>query len=244
MGVLEQRVAIVTGAARGQGLAEAQRFVTEGASVVLVDRLDDELQEATAALGPSARCVVGDVGSADVWSDVVQTTTSAFGGVDILVNNAGVHVNRSFDDTDEQTFRAVLDTNLVGAFLGTKAVTPSMRARGGGAIVNTSSAAAFKAIPMSSAYVASKFGLRGLTRATALELGPDRIRVNAICPGVVRTPMSATLLRYHEEEITPKIPLRAVAEPADIADLVLFLVSDAAAYITGGEYLIDGGSMA
>lgn len=243
-GVLDGRVAIVTGAARGQGLAEAKKFLAEGASVVLVDKLGDVGRDAVASLGPNARFVEADVSSAEAWSIVVDETLAAFGGIDILVNNAGVHLNRSFDDTDESTMRFIMDTNLMGPFLGMRAVVPHMRTRGGGAIVNTSSASAFKAIPLSSAYVSAKFALRGLTRTTALELGPDHIRVNAVCPGLIRSSMSATLLRYHEDEMTAAIPLGFVGEPEDVADLVCFLVSDAARYITGGEYLIDGGSLA
>jgi 3alpha(or 20beta)-hydroxysteroid dehydrogenase len=244
MGAFDTRVAVVTGAARGQGLAEARLFVAEGASVVLVDVLGDLGRQAAQELGAGALFVEGDVASGADWTVVVDTATAAFGGVDVLVNNAGVHVNSSFDNTSEELFRRVLDTNLMGAFLGMKAVVPEMRKRGGGTIVSTASAAAFKAIPLSSAYIASKFALRGLTRAAALELGPDRIRVNCVCPGLIRTAMSERLLQYHEEEIVPTIPLRRVGKPEDVAELVLFLASEAAGFITGVEYLIDGGSMA
>ncbi|MDT3440322.1 MULTISPECIES: SDR family NAD(P)-dependent oxidoreductase [unclassified Pseudofrankia] len=244
MGVLDGRVAIVTGAARGQGLAEAERFVAEGASVVLVDRLGEQGKAAAGGLGTAARFVCGDVAAEQTWAQAVDTATGEFGGLDILVNNAGVMVSRGLVDTDEATFRDVLDTNLVGAFLGIRAVVPAMRARGGGAIVNTASAAGIKAIPMGSAYVASKFGLRGLSRAAALELGRDQIRVNCVCPGLVRTEMAADMLRYHEREALSHIPLGFAAEATDVADLVLFLVSDASRVITGGEYLIDGGSIA
>ncbi|ONH27100.1 SDR family NAD(P)-dependent oxidoreductase [Pseudofrankia asymbiotica] len=244
MGVLDGRVAIVTGAARGQGLAEAERFVAEGASVVLVDRLGEQGKAAADGLGTAARFVGGDVAAEQTWAQAVDVATAEFGGLDILVNNAGIMVSRGLVDTDEATFRDVLDTNLVGAFLGIRAVVPAMRARGGGAIVNTSSAAGIKAIPMGSAYVASKFGLRGLSRAAALELGRDRIRVNCVCPGLVRTEMAADLLRYHEREALSRIPLGFAAEATDVADLVLFLVSDASRAITGGEYLIDGGAIA
>jgi len=243
-GVLDGRVAIVTGAARGQGLAEATKFLAEGASVVLVDKLGDVGREAAASLGAAAHFVEADVTSPDAWAIIVDETLSLFGGIDVLVNNAGVHLNRSFDDTDESTMRFIMDTDFMAPFLAMRAVVPHMRVRGGGSIVNTSSASAFKAIPLSSAYVSAKFALRGLTRAAALELGPDRIRVNAVCPGLIRTAMSATLLRYHEDEMTAAIPLGFVGEPGDVAELVCFLVSDAARYITGAEYLIDGGALA
>jgi 3alpha(or 20beta)-hydroxysteroid dehydrogenase len=244
MGLLGGKVAIVTGAARGQGLAEAERFAAEGASVVLVDRLEEPGRAAAERLGGAARFVPGDVADERTWADAVAVATEEFGGVDILVNNAGVMVSRSLVDTDAATFRDVLDTNLVGAFLGIRAVVPAMRARGGGAIVNTASAAGIKAIPNGSAYVASKFGLRGLSRAAALELGRYQIRVNCVCPGLVRTEMAADLLRYHEKEALAQIPLGIAAEAGDVADLVLFLVSDASRAISGGEYLIDGASLA
>ncbi|MBL7490168.1 SDR family oxidoreductase [Frankia sp. AgB1.9] len=244
MGVLADKVAIISGAARGQGLAEAERFVAEGASVVLVDRLAEAVEAAAGRLGDAARFVAGDVADERTWTEAVALATDELGGVDILVNNAGVMVSRSLVDTDEATFRDVLDTNLVGAYLGIRAVVPAMRARGGGAIVNTASAAGLKAIPMGSAYVASKFGLRGLSRAAALELGRHQIRVNCVCPGLVRTEMAADLLRYHEKEALANIPLGIAAEASDVADLVLFLVSDAARAISGGEYLIDGASIA
>jgi 3alpha(or 20beta)-hydroxysteroid dehydrogenase len=244
VGVLDGKVAVVTGAARGQGLAEAERFVAEGASVVLVDRLADLGKAAAERLGDAARFVAGDVADEATWAAALAVATDEFGGLDILVNNAGIMVSRSLVDTDEATFRGVLDSNLVGAFLGIRAVVPAMRARGGGAIVNTASAAGIKAIPMGSAYVASKFGLRGLSRAAAIELGRYQIRVNCVCPGLVRTEMAADLLRYHEKEALAQIPLGVPAEASDVADLVLFLVSDAARAISGGEYLIDGASIA
>jgi 3alpha(or 20beta)-hydroxysteroid dehydrogenase len=244
VGVLDGKVAIVTGAARGQGLAEATRFVAEGASVVLTDVLVDEGREAAAGLGPAARFVSHDITSADAWAEVVASTSAAFGGIDILVNNAGIHLQRAFEDTDEAAFRRVLDTNLVGAFLGTKAVVAPMRERGGGAIVNIASIAAMRAVPASAAYVSAKFGLRGLTRATAMELGPYGIRVNAVCPGMIRTPMTDAVVDEREPTLAAGLPLRRIGEPDDVADVVLFLVSDASRWVTGAEHVVDGGSLA
>ena len=244
MGVLDGKVAIVTGAARGQGLAEATRFVAEGASVVLTDVLVDEGREAAAGLGPAARFVSHDITSADAWAEVITSTSAAFGGIDILVNNAGIHLQRAFEDTDEAAFRRVLDTNLVGAFLGIKAVVAPMRERGGGAIVNIASIAAMRAVPASAAYVSAKFGLRGLTRATAMELGPYGIRVNAVCPGMIRTPMTDAVVDEREPALAAGLPLRRIGEPDDVADVVLFLVSDASRWVTGAEHVVDGGSLA
>jgi len=244
MGVLDGKVAVVTGAARGQGLAHARRFAAEGASVVMVDVLGTEGKEAAQTMGQAAVFVERDVALAEAWDHIVDTAVSSFGGIDILVNNAGIHVNRAFEDTDEATFRRVLDTNLLGTFLGMKAVVPAMKARGGGSIVNTASAASFKAVPLSSAYVASKFAVRGLTRSAAMELGPFGIRVNSVSPGLIRSPMSEVLLRYHEDELVPNIPLGRVGTPDDVAELMLFLVSDASKFISGTDHLIDGGTLA
>ena len=243
-GTFAGKVAIVTGAARGQGLVEAERFVAEGASVVLTDVLADEGAAAAARLGASARFVEHDITSADAWATVVATAVDMFGGLDILVNNAGIHVQRAIEETDEATFRRVIEVNLVGAFLGIQAATPALKARGGGSIVNIASIAGLKAVPVSVAYISSKFGLRGLTRSAALELGPSGIRVNAVCPGVIRTPMTERLIVDREDEVALAIPLRRIGEPIDIAEVVLFLASDAASFVTGGEYVVDGGSMA
>ncbi len=244
MGVLVGKVAIVTGAAHGQGLAEAARFVAEGASVVLTDVLGDEGTAAAATLGANARFVTHDITSAADWDTVVDTAVREFGGLDILVNNAGIHVVRPIEDTDEATFRRVLDINLVGAFLGIQAATPALRTRGGGSIVNIASIAGLKAVPVSVAYVTSKFGLRGLTRSAAAELGVYGIRVNAVCPGVIRTEMTRAVLDDREARVASVIPLRRVGEPEEVADLVLFLASEASRWITGAEHVIDGGSMA
>ena len=160
------------------------------------------------------------------------------------MNNAGIHLQRAFEDTDEAAFRRVLDTNLVGAFLGIKAVVAPMRERGGGAIVNIASIAAMRAVPASAAYVSAKFGLRGLTRATAMELGPYGIRVNAVCPGMIRTPMTDAVVDEREPALAAGLPLRRIGEPDDVADVVLFLVSDASRWVTGAEHVVDGGSLA
>src|SRR3954471_19716175 len=194
MGRLDGKIAIVTGAARGIGAATAARFVAEGASVVLSDKRDDlgaEVAERLQKDGPGrARYVSLDVTSESDWQTGVAAAVDGFGGVDVLVNNAGIIRVVPLVDCDLETFRKVLDTNLVGAFLGIKAVLEPMRARGGGSIVNFSSPQGMEGRYGMPAYTASKFGVRGLTRTAAIELGMYGIRVNAVLPGPTRTAMT------------------------------------------------------
>jgi 3alpha(or 20beta)-hydroxysteroid dehydrogenase len=240
---LTGKVAIITGAAKGQGRAEAERFIAEGASVMLTDVLD-EVHEVARGLGGAARSMAHDVSDRAAWQEVVAATIEAFGGVDILINNAGIHRNTPFLDTSEEWLRKVLDVNLIGSWHGIQTVAPAMIERGGGSVINTASIAGLRAVTMSSAYVMSKFALRGLTKSAAIELAQHKIRVNAILPGLIRTDMSKFALGPREEAMAAAIPLGIVGEPSDIADLALFLASDASRFITGADHVIDGGSMA
>ena len=241
--MLSGKVAIVTGAARGQGLAEATLFAAHGAKVVLTDVLAD-VHDAASAIGPSAIAVDHDVSDRASWDAVAAAAVQAFGGVDILVNNAGIYRNTPILDTDEALFRQVLEINLVGAWHGIQTIAPLIVQRGGGAIVNIASIAGIKAVPGGSAYMTSKFGLRGLTKAAAAELGRVGIRVNAILPGIIDTPMTVAALAARGEGIVDEIPLRTIGQPGDVAELALFLASDSARFITGADYVIDGGSTA
>jgi 3alpha(or 20beta)-hydroxysteroid dehydrogenase len=229
-GRLAGKVAIITGAARGQGAAEAALFAAEGAHVVAGDVL------------PADGVVALDVTSADSWQEVVQTAVDQYGAVDVLVNNAGIHAMAPVQSMSEADFRKVIDVNLIGPFLGIAAVTPHM-ARGG-AIINVSSLNGLSAQPGTAAYTSSKFGLRGLTRAAALDLGPLGIRVNAILPGVIRTPMVSYVVESREAEIAAGLPLRRIGEPDDVAGAALFLASDDSAWITGTDITVDGGHIA
>ncbi len=240
---LAGKVAIITGAGRGQGLAEAELFVAAGAQVVLTDVLDD-VHEVASALGPTARSMIHDVTDANAWQAVTTMAVEAFGGIDVLVNNAGIHRVAGLLETSEALFREVLEINLMGAWHGIQAVAPVMIARGGGSIINTASIAGIRTVPTSSAYITSKFALRGLTKAAANELGPHNIRVNAILPGVIRTPMTAYALETRETAISAAIPLRTIGEPGDVAELALFLAGDGSRFITGADHVIDGGSTA
>jgi 3alpha(or 20beta)-hydroxysteroid dehydrogenase len=240
---LDGKVAIVTGGARGMGAATVRRLVEAGAHVVITDRLEDLGRALESELGSGTRFVTHDVSSEASWSDVLETTLREFGHVNILINNAGIWRTsplalQSVDDFDE-----ILAINLRGAFLGMKCVAQAMSAAGGGAIVNISSAAGLVGLEDMIAYGASKWGVRGITRIAALELGRHGVRVNSVHPGGVATPMTAAAIESGGNYLD-HIPLGRIGSPADIANLNLFLVSDLAAWISGAEITIDGGTFA
>ncbi|MFC9972842.1 glucose 1-dehydrogenase [Spirillospora sp. NPDC127200] len=239
-GGLDGKVAIVTGAARGQGAVEARLLAEAGARVVVADVLE-EGREVAAEIGGAARFVHHDVTDAASWADAVAVATGAFGRLDVLVNNAGIWRTAPVDQETEERFELILRVNLIGPFLGIKAAVPAMRAAGGGSVVNISSTAGLRGIPGHSAYGASKFGLRGLTRSAALDLAPDGIRVNSVHPGAIDTPMVAAAGFERGEGNYDRVPLGRVGVPEDVAGLVLFLASDASSYITGTEFAVDGG---
>jgi 3alpha(or 20beta)-hydroxysteroid dehydrogenase len=231
-GRLAGKVALITGAARGQGRAEAELFAAEGASVVAADVLDVSDLDG----------VHLDVTSAESWAAAVAVAVERHGRVDVLVNNAGIYTMAAVDEVTEAEFRRVLDVNLVGPFLGIQAVIGAMPA--GGSIINVSSLNGLAGSARTAAYTSSKFGLRGLTRATALDLGPRGIRVNAVLPGVIRTPMVAYAVEPHEEGIAAGLPLRRIGEPLDVASAALFLASDESSWMTGSDVTVDGGQIA
>lgn len=171
----------------------------------------------------------------------MRRALEAFGRIDALVNNAGIWRTAPVDEETEERFERILRVNLMGPFLGIRAVVPALRAAGGGAVVNISSTAGLRGIAGHAAYGSSKFGLRGLTRSSALDLAGDGIRVNSVHPGAVDTPMVAEANRERGEGRLERIPLKRAGVPDDVAGLVLFLVSSASAYITGTEFAVDGG---
>ena len=246
MGRLDGKVALITGGARGMGKSHVRHFVAEGARVVFGDVLDDKGRYVADGLGEqSCRYVHHDVTSEEDWAVAVATATEAFGRLDVLVNNAGVLRFASMTDMSLAEFRQILDVNAVGCWLGMKSVIEPMKAAGGGSIVNISSIEGFTGTAGLSAYTASKFAIRGMTKAAARELSPLGIRVNSVHPGGVMTRMimEAAQEPGHAdgEAFLRSIPLGRFAEPAEISRLVAYLASDESSYSTGSEFVADGG---
>jgi 3alpha(or 20beta)-hydroxysteroid dehydrogenase len=245
MGRLEGKVAIVTGAARGQGEAEARRFVAEGASVMLTDVLDDEGQAVADDLGEHAAYRHLDVSDEEEWIAAVTDAEERFGPVTILVNNAGILDFASIEHQDVEKFRRVIDVNLVGTMIGIKSVAPSMRKAGGGSIINISSNAGIDGLPALGAYVSSKWAVRGLSKTAAMDLGKRGIRVNSLHPGGIDTPMTRMPGQEPNDSTFAKsLPLRRFGLVDEIANVVTFLASDEASYVTGAEWSVDGGATA
>ncbi|MGH3521146.1 MAG: glucose 1-dehydrogenase [Haloechinothrix sp.] len=244
MSDLKGKVALITGAARGQGAAEARLFAASGAHVVLTDVLAREGKEVAESIGAAARFVRHDVSDEADWLAAVDTALTEFGRLDILVNNAAIFTINALIDQSAEEFERILRVNVIGSFLGIKAVIDPMKAAGGGSIVNISSQAAMQGIYGHSAYGASKWGMRGMTKTAALELGQFGIRVNSVHPGAIDTPMISQFGLGRGPGSHPGVPLNRVGLPEEVADLVAFLASDASSYITGGEFAIDGGAMA
>jgi len=257
MGALDGKVAIVTGGARGIGLAIARRYVTEGAKIVIGD-IDPAGEAEARALGANCRFVATDVGSAGDAEKLVAQATTAFGKLDVLVNNAGIIHAADFLDLKEQDFDRVLRVNLKGAFLVGQAAARQMVAqlKGGtgdvgsagraGAIINMSSINAAVAIPNQAPYCVSKGGLSQLTKVMALSLAPHGIRVNAIGPGSIMTPMMATIAtdREAKRRVLSRTPLGRIGDADEVASVAVFLASDAASYVTGEIIYVDGGRLA
>jgi 3-oxoacyl-[acyl-carrier protein] reductase len=236
---LAGRVAIVTGAASGIGAATAERLAAEGAVVACADLNADAAAAVAGRIG--GRAYAHDVTSRPSWLTLVEGVRRDLGGVDILVNNAGVTRDRSLLKMTDEEWHTVIDVHLKGMWLGCQHAVPPIRERGGGAIVNISSEARHGAFGQSN-YAAAKAGIVGLTRTVALEHARHRIRVNAVAPGAVDTPMTQAVPSDVKESWIPNIPLRRFGEPREIAAAIAFLVSDDASYITGQCLGVDGGT--
>jgi len=253
MGKLDGRVVLITGAARGQGEQEARLFVEEGAEVVVADVLDDQGEALAKEIG--ARYVHLDVGQEGDWHAAVAAAKSAYGRIDGLVNNAGILRFNALLDTPLDEFMQVVQVNQVGCFLGIKYVAPEIAAAGGGTIVNTASYTAMTGMAAVGTYAATKHAILGLTRVAAMELAHQGIRVNAMCPGAIDTPMSnpaqmdpdgnaEDMLKALGELYGRLVPLGRIGRPEEVARLALFLTGEDSSYITGQPFVIDGGWLA
>jgi 3alpha(or 20beta)-hydroxysteroid dehydrogenase len=244
---LKGKIAIITGASQGMGSAHARAFVAEGAQVVLTDINEKAGSALAAELGASALFVKQDVASSADWKSVVAAAEKRFGTVNVLVNNAGIlGTLASTTELPESEFLRVCAVNQTAVYLGMQAVLPGMIRTGGGSIVNISSIAGLVAIygAPNLAYVASKFAVRGMTKQVAVEYGDKNVRVNSVHPGYIKTPMMVAATDEGGGEALSQIPLRRMAEPSEVSDLVVFLSSDESRFITGAEHVIDGGMTA
>jgi 3alpha(or 20beta)-hydroxysteroid dehydrogenase len=245
MGRLDGKVALITGGARGMGKSHVRHFIAEGAKVVFGDVLDESGEAVAAKLGTDARYVHHDVTSEQDWDAAVLIAVSQFGKLDILVNNAGVLAFAPISEMPLADFRRILEVNAVGCWLGMKSVVGPMRAAGGGSIVNISSIEGLTGAAECSAYAASKFAVRGMTKAAAQELGRSGIRVNSVHPGGILTPMvldtAQTMDPERGERYLKALPLARFGESIEVSRLVAFLASDESSYCTGSEFVVDGG---
>jgi 3alpha(or 20beta)-hydroxysteroid dehydrogenase len=248
MGRLTDRVALITGGARGQGEAEARLFHREGAKVVIADLLEEQGKALEEELGEGALFVRLDVTSEEGWRDTVAATLERFGALNILVNNAGILKLGSVLDMALDDYLAVVNVNQVGSFLGIKIGGRAIVDSGGGSIVNTSSIGGLWGIPGGVAYSASKFAVTGMTKTAAIELGPLGVRVNSIHPGIIDTDMVRAFKPQTEDADADaagaSLPLGRMGTPEDIAALALFLASEESGFCTGSSFTADGGVMA
>lgn len=243
MARFEGKVILISGGARGQGAAEARMLVKDGAKVVLGDILETEGAALAKELGASAKFVKLDVTSESDWTAAVKAAES-FGPLTGLVNNAGIYQPKSLMETDSDLWQRHIQINQFGCFLGMKAVVPSMDKAGGGSIVNISSGAGLRGSPQAFAYSATKWALRGMTKSAAMDLARKNIRVNSVHPGPITTEMLNVRTPEQNQARLKMVPMKRQGTAEEVAQLVLFLLSDESTYITGSEVAIDGGTTA
>lgn len=246
---LENKVALISGGARGMGAVEAKLFAEEGAKVIIGDMLEEEGRKVEAEINEAGgECVFVslDVSSEEAWQNAVNEAVSRYGKLDILVNNAGIYRAHNVEETTSDEWDQVMDINAKGVFLGTKHAIPAMRDAGGGSIVNISSVAGLVGSRATSAYNASKGAVRLLTKSTAIQYASDGIRANSVHPGTIETPMTEGFLAdpSMRQDRMDRTPIGRLGKPEDVAYGALFLASDEASFMTGSELVIDGGRTA
>ena len=245
MGKLDNKVAIITGASQGMGASHAKLFIKEGAKVVITDVKEDKGTELAKELGDNAMFAKQDVTSEDDWKNVIDQTVKKFGKLDILVNNAGITFAKPISDLTVDDYMKIVKVNQVSVFLGMKYASAEMKKNGHGSIVNISSIAGLVGTPNSIGYTDSKYAVRGMTKAAALEFAPYGIRVNSVHPGAIDTPMvHQDNIGSAVDEFISAIPLKRIGNPEEVSKMVLFVASDDSSYSTGSEFVVDGGSTA
>ena len=239
MNRLDDKVALISGGARGQGAAEAELFVAAGAQVIITDVLDDEGQATAERLGAACEYLHHDVVSEDEWQSVVDTIMERHGRLDVLVNNAGIFRTVGLTETTMALWDQMIAINQTGVFLGMRTAAPAMQTNGSGSIINISSIAGMKSAAVAHAYAATKWAVRGMSKSAAVELAPSGVRVNSVHPGIIDTAMLEEFGPMRDA-IEERIPLGRVATADEVAKLVLFLASDDSSYCTGHEFVVDG----
>lgn len=239
---LAGKVALITGASRSMGAAQAELFVAEGAKVVIADILDEEGRQLADTLGDAAAYVHLDVGSEEEWEAAVTSAVDTFGAIDILVNNAGVYRRASFEELTVDLIDFHYRVNQLGVFLGLRAVYEHMKARGSGSIINVSSISGLGALPGHAAYGTTKWAVRGLTKYAAVEFGRHGIRVNSTHPGFIDTVMLEENSPEVNADVPAVTPLGRKGTVDELAEVTLFLASDASSYVNGAEIAVDGGT--
>jgi 3alpha(or 20beta)-hydroxysteroid dehydrogenase len=241
---LDGKVAIITGAAGGIGSAAARRLAQEGALLLLTDADEERARRLAAELGEGADALAHDVTSEEQWRAVVAHALETHGRIDVLLNNAGVFLAAPLTETSLEEFRRVMDINVTGVFLGMRTVAPAMIERRAGSMINVSSVAGLMGSPFLTAYAASKWAVRGMSKVAAKELAQSGVRVNSLHPGQIDTDMN-TRQREKTPELIDRlirgIPLRRIGTPEEVAHAIAYLASDESVYVTGSELVVDGG---